>query len=79
MRIPPTEMTSAWSASTTRAAATIAATAANDRTPLSLVLGTGTIAFCWTDVVAGFEVVCGKVLAGCFFLCVVCACRLAWW
>jgi len=74
VRIRATEMTTASSASTTRIAATIAATAAICGTPLSDVLETGTIAFGLT-VLSGFGV-CGVVLAGCFFLCVVCVCCL---
>ena len=79
VRITATEMISATSASTTSAAATIAATAAICGTPLSDVLETGALTFGLTVGCAGFVTVCGGVLAGCFFLCVLCACCLAWW
>ncbi len=74
MRITATEMISARSASTTSVAATIAATAANCSTPLSDLSETGTIAIALAGVCcAGFVTVCGVVLAGCFFLWVLCA------
>ena len=79
MRITATEMISARSASTTSAAATIAATAAICGTPLSDVLETGTIAFGLPDVRCRLRGGLRVVLAGCFFLCVVCVCCLALW